>query len=109
MSELNYKKSEIKLYQSLFILYKCNQTVNKTWLLYQNSKGNNFLLFHMILELENFNEEYKKYFNCKRIPQYKNRINQIRYIFKLVYYENKKWNLKQIKKNINAHPCRRYG
>src|SRR5690625_3315079 len=107
MSELNYKKSEIKLYQSLFILYKCNQTVNKTWLLYQNSKGNNFLLFHMILELENFNEEYKKYFNCKRIPQYKIRINQIRYIVKPVYDEIKMWNLRQYRNSIIAHPWRR--
>lgn len=109
MDSSNYKTRDIKLYQSLFILFKCNQTVNKTWELYQENRGNNFLLFHMVLEIENFKEEYKGYFNCKNISEYKKRINQIRYIIKPVFKEINKWNLRQFRNNIIAHPWRNGG
>ena len=107
MDSSKYKIEDVKLYQSLFILFKCNQTVDKTWELYQSNKGNNFLLFHMILEIENFSEEYKGYFNCKNIPLYKNRINQIRYIVKPIFDEINKWKLRQFRNNIIGHPWRK--
>lgn len=106
MGNSNYKTGDIKLYKSLFISYKCNQTVNKTWELYQSNKENNFLLFHMILELENFKEEYNGYFNCKNISQYKTQINQIRYIMQPIFKEINRWNLRQFRNNIVAHPWR---
>lgn len=106
MDNSKYKIDDIKLYQSLFILFKCNQTVGETWELYQRNKGSNFLLFHMILEVENFMEEYKSYFNCKNIPQYKKRINQIRNIIKPILKEINKWKLSGFRNNIIAHPWR---
>ncbi len=109
MENSKYKIGDIRLYESLFILFKCNQTVGKTWELYQKNRGNNFLLFHMILEVENFMEEYKGYFNCKNIPQYKERINQIRYITKPIFKEINKWKLRDFRNNIIAHPWRDEG
>ncbi len=109
MDNSKYKIDDIRLYQSLFILFKCHQTVNKTWELYKSNKGNNFLLFHMILEIENFQEEYKGYFNRKNIPQYKERINQIRYIIKPIFKEINKWKLRVFRNNIIGHPWRKNG
>ncbi|CAA7386753.1 hypothetical protein [Chryseobacterium fistulae] len=107
-----------KFYESLFILFKCHQTINNLWGKLKVS-SNKFLngceyndtplLYLIILEVVSYNDEYNSYFNEKKLPKYKERINQIKEINKLIFKEINKWKLKDFRNNIIAHPWRNRG
>lgn len=111
-------KEDKRFYESLFILFKCNQSINNLWnKLNKNStellKGFEYadtpLLYHIILEVVSFNEEYNIQFNSKYFNSYQNRITQIKCINKPIFREINKWKLKEFRNNIIAHPWRDNG
>ncbi|MDT0685148.1 hypothetical protein [Autumnicola psychrophila] len=110
------QKDKIKLFETLIILYKCHSSVNTIWKkLDQNKeiiKGLSYsdspLLYHIILEVVNFQEEYKN-FNCIHLKPYKERINEIRNINKSIFKKINEWDLQSFRNNIVAHPWRKSG
>ena len=110
------KEDKINLYESLFILYKCQSSVNNIWgKLNQDNetiKGFNYsdypLLYYIILELTSYLEEYKN-FNCRNLETYADRINEIRSINKNIIKKINQWDLQSFRNNIVAHPWRRNG
>lgn len=107
-------KNQIRLYESLFILYKCVQTVNN--LSDRMQKENEFLnglessdiplINHIILEVLNFKEEYNSYFNSINLVDYSIRISQIRDINKPIIRKLSEWNLTDFRNQIIAHTWR---
>lgn len=67
------------------------------------------LLYHIILEVVNFNEEYNLYFNTAFLNSYKQRITQIKIINKPIFKNINKWRLKDFRNNIIAHTWRNKG
>lgn len=110
------EKHKIKLYESLFILYKCKNSTDLIWEKINPNKiilkGANFsdspLLYHIILEVVSFQEEYRN-FNSKNIIEYSERINQVRAINKSILKKINKWDLLSFRNNIVAHPWRKDG
>ncbi|GEM_PF-1756001 len=110
-------EEEKKIYESLFILYKCKQAINNLWSKLKQDKEliNGFdysdtpLLYHIILEVVNFNEEYNLYFNTAFLNSYKQRITQIKIINKPIFKNINKWRLKDFRNNIIAHTWRNKG
>lgn len=110
----NVDREDAKIYESLFILFKCKEAVNN--LLEKLGNDTNFksgfeysdtpLLHHIILEVVSFCEEYDSYFNQKFLPKYKDRINQSKDICKPILKEIRKWKLKEFRNNIIAHTWR---
>lgn len=113
---MNRKEDKIKLYESLFILYKCQNAMNIIWeKLNQDCKtikGFNYsdspLLYHIILEVASFQEEYKN-FNGRNLDAYADRINDIRAINKSIIKKINQWDLQSFRNNIVAHPWRKNG
>lgn len=110
------QEDKIKLYESLFILYKCQNSTNLIWEKLNQDKsitnGVNYfdspLLFHIILEVVSFQEEYKS-FNSQKLKAYSDRINQIRAINKSLMKKINQWDLLSFRNNIVAHPWRKDG
>nr|BFF41144.1 hypothetical protein BACY1_29490 [Tenacibaculum mesophilum] len=110
------QEDKIKLYESLFILYKCQNSTNLIWEKLNQDKsitnGVNYfdspLLSHIILEVVSFQEEYKS-FNSQRLKAYSDRINQIRTINKSLMKKINQWDLLSFRNNIVAHPWRKDG
>lgn len=112
------EKEDKRFYESLFILYKCNQSINNLWSkINSNSKDfiNGFdytdtpLLYHIILEVVSFIEEYNGQFNNRYFTCYSTRITQVKEINKPIFKEINKWKLKDFRNNIVAHPWRYNG
>ncbi|MBO6186527.1 MAG: hypothetical protein J6O88_17870 [Chryseobacterium sp.] len=114
MSNNNLTKDEIKFYESLFILYKSKQAINNLWSkLKQNDgllKGFEYsdtpLLYHIILEVVNFNEEYNLYFNKVYLNIYQERVQELKDINKPIFKKINQWRLKDFRNNIIAHTWR---
>ncbi|MEC3875614.1 hypothetical protein [Chryseobacterium salviniae] len=64
------------------------------------------LLYHIILEVVNFNEEYNSYFNKTYLNIYEDRIQEIRDINKPIFKKINQWKLKYFRNNIIAHTWR---
>lgn len=110
------EEEKIKLYESLFILYKCQNSTDLIWEKINQDKSvtnevdyfNTPLLFHIILEVVSFQEEYKN-FTPRNFNAYSERINQIRAINKSLMKKINKWDLLSFRNNIVAHPWRKNG
>ena len=110
----NPDKQDIKFYESIFILFKCQQAINNLWNKLGNSNQNikgfvpsdTPLLYHIILEVVSYSDEYDLYFNPKYLDKYKERISQIKEINKPIFKEMRQWKLKEFRNNIIAHPWR---
>lgn len=110
------KEDKINLYERLFILYKCQSSMNNIWEKLnqdnETTKGFNYsdspLLYHIILEATNYLEEYKN-FNSKNLESYTDRINEIRFINKIILKKINQWDLQSFRNNIVAHPWRKSG
>jgi len=110
------KEDKINLYERLFILYKCQSSMNNIWgKLNQDNvtiKGFNYsdspFLYHIILEVASYLEEYKN-FNCSNLKPYTARINEIRSINKNIIKKINQWDLQSFRNNIVAHPWRKNG
>lgn len=110
------QEHKIKLYESLFILYKCKNSTDLIWEKINQDKSvlkkANFLdsplLFHIILEVVSFQEEYKN-FNSITLSEYSERVNQVRAINKNIIKKIDKWDLLPFRNNIIAHPWRKKG
>lgn len=117
MKKTNTEIEDIKLFETLFILYKCKQTINNLWNIVTREnkilKGikheETAILYHIILEVVNFNDEYNTYFNPKYFINYKERILSIKEINKPIIKKINEWKLKEFRNNIIAHPWRKDG
>ena len=110
------QEEKIKLYESLFILYKCKNSTDLIWEKINQDKlvinearfSDSPLLFHIILEVVSFQEEYKN-FNSKNLGAYSERVNQLRAINKSLIKKINQWDLLSFRNNIVAHPWRKDG
>jgi len=110
------EEHKIKLYESLFILYKCKNSTDLIWEKINQDKsilkGASFsdspLLYHIILEVVSFQEEYRN-FNSKYLIEFSERVNQVRAINKSIFKKINKWDLLSFRNNIVAHPWRKDG
>lgn len=105
----------IKLYEALFILYKCNHTINRLWKLIDSSQGRineveNFALlftYYIKMETVSFLEEFNKGFYHETEQQFKPRVNEVRKITSPIIKRINKWkDLERFRNNIIAHPWR---
>lgn len=106
-----------KLYESLFILHKCNLNIERLRNLLQSFEGtlekdsDYALLFtyHINLEALSFLEEFRDGFS-KVEQQYSDRIREVRKISSPVLKRIHKWkDLEKFRNNIVAHPWRHKG
>ncbi len=107
-----------KLYEALFILYKCNLTINRLWSLIETSQEDideikdHALLFTNYIKMESvsFLEEFNEGFYFKIENDYKQRMNEVRLITAPIIKRIKKWkDLEKFRNNIIAHPWRNKG
>ncbi|MGI4727800.1 MAG: hypothetical protein ACRYGB_04435 [Janthinobacterium lividum] len=105
----------IKLYEALFILNKCNQTINRLWKLIENSQGRikeveDFAIlftYYIKMETVSFLEEFNKGFYNETEQQFKQRVDEIRKISAPIIKRINKWkDLERFRNNIIAHPWR---
>jgi hypothetical protein len=106
-----------KLYESLFILHKCNLNIERLRNLLQSFEGNlennsdYALLFTYYINLEalSFLEEFRDSFS-KVEQQYSDRVREVRKITSPVLKRIHKWkDLEKFRNNIVAHPWRHKG
>ena len=104
-----------RLNESLFIFHKCHHTINRIWALLDAGKENtqfvydygNILSNYIKLEYLSMLEEYNKYFLPNRIPEYGQRVIDIRRIVKPIFGRINKWQgLSKFRNNIIAHTWR---
>lgn len=105
----------INLYEALFILHKCNQTINRLWRLIENSQRRikeveDFAVlftYYIKLETVSFLEEFNNGFYHETEKQYKQRISEVRKITAPIIRRINKWkDLERFRNNIIAHPWR---
>lgn len=110
--------SSTKLYESLFILHKCNSVINRFWQIIEGSQDRikeieDFaILFTYYIKMESvsFLDEFNNGFYKSTEIQYSERISQIRKITAPVIKRIKKWkDLEKFRNNIIAHPWRQNG
>lgn len=108
---------DTRLYESLFILHKCNLNIERLRNLIQAFEGNlesnedYGLLFTYYINLESvsFLEEFRDGFS-KIDPAYINRVKDIRRITSPILKRINKWkDLEKFRNNIIAHPWRHKG
>ena len=106
------------LYESLFILYKCNRSINRVWKLLadlnlQKEEDRDFevvLTNFICIEAVSFNDEFDGAFYHKIEPEYRERMLQIRVITKPIFKRIRKWkDLEKFRNNVVAHPWRNKG
>jgi hypothetical protein len=104
-----------RLYESLFIFHKCHLTIRNIWNLLDAGKENeqfvynygNILSNYIKLELLSMLEEYNKHFIVKKLPEFGQRVKEIREISKPVLKRINKWRgLTDFRNNIIAHTWR---
>lgn len=107
-----------KLYESLFILHKCNSVINRLWQIIEGSKDRireieDFAIlftYHIKMESVSFLDEFNNGFYKSTESHYKERITQIREITAPIIKRIKKWkDLEKFRNNIIAHPWRQNG
>jgi hypothetical protein len=107
-----------KLYESLFILRKCQLNIDRLWKLIEVSEGqlnsnqDYALLFtyHINLEAISFLDEYNGDFFKNIEPGYIDRVKEVRKIAAPILKRIKKWkDLEKFRNNIVAHPWRDKG
>lgn len=105
----------IKLYEALFILHKCNQTINRLWILIENSQGRikeveDFAVlftYYIKMETVSFLEEFNKGFYHGTEKQCKQRVDDVRKTTAPIIKRINKWkDLERFRNNIIAHPWR---
>jgi hypothetical protein len=108
----------INLYESLFILHKCQLNIDRLWKLIEvsegqlNSNSDYSLLFtyHINLEAVNFLDEYNGDFVTKTESEYLARVKETRKITAPILKRINKWkDLQKFRNNIIAHPWRDKG
>src|SRR5688572_31911785 len=108
----------IKLYESLFILYKCNRSINQLWPVvnsHQNDEGAVkeiavILTNNIKMESVSFLDEFNGSFFRNIEDAYKARMMEVRQITAPIIKRIKKWkDLEKYRNNIVAHPWRDKG
>jgi len=108
----------IKLYESLFILYKCNRSNNQLWPVvnsHQNDEGAVkeiavILTNNIKMESVSFLDEFNGSFFRNIEDAYKARMMEVRQITAPIIKRIKKWkDLEKYRNNIVAHPWRDKG
>jgi hypothetical protein len=106
------------LYESLFILYKCNRSINLLWQVvnsHQNATGGVkeiavILTNNIKMESVSFLEEFNESFFHNIEDEYKPRMRDIRQITAPIIKRIKKWkDLEKYRNNIITHPWRDKG
>lgn len=104
----------VRLYESLFILYKCNRSINQLWLVvnrHQNATGDIkeiavLLVNNIKLEAVSFLDEFNAAFINNVEVEYKERVMDIRKITAPIIKRIKKWkDLEKIKIDVNCCLC----
>jgi len=107
-----------KLYESLFILYKCNRSINQLWPVvnsHQNDSGAVkeiavILTNNIKMESVSFLDEFNDSFFRNIEEAYKPRMMEVRKITAPIIKRIKKWkDLEKYRNNIVAHPWRDKG
>jgi len=115
---LAMEKEILAIHESLFILHKCNYTINRIWALLDRFKENkqmvydygNVLSNYIKMELLSFMDEYHNYFNNKSENDYSKRISEIKAICKPVVKRINRWRgLNKFRNDIIAHTWRADG
>jgi len=108
----------IRLYESLFILYKCNRTINLIWPIINAHQNDIYrireigvvLTNHIKMESISFLDEFKGAFFHKIEDLYKPRMQDVRQITAPIIKRIKKWkDLEKFRNNIIAHAWRDKG
>src|SRR4029079_14518611 len=107
-----------KLYESLFILHKCQLNIHRLDNLIGLSKGiinadhddALLLTYHINLEAVSYLDEYNVNFLKNVEPNYSERVRQVRKISAPILKRMNKWkDLEKFRNNIIAHPWRDKG
>ena len=117
MKKLKISTMSQKLYESLFIMHKCNLTIERLNKLVVNSdlsskENQDFALLHtyyIILESVAFLDEFNYSFR-KVESEYLSRVTDVRKITAPLIKKVRKWkDLEKFRNNIIAHPWRNKG
>lgn len=112
------KVQPTQLYESLFILHKCNTTINRLWSIIEKSQNRineieDFaLLFTNYIKMESvsFLAEFNGSFYHNIEEEYKSRMKDVRIITAPIIKRISKWkDLEKFRNNIIAHPWRDKG
>ena len=104
-----------KLYESIFVLHKCNTAINTLWRLIDKlDKGDNNeklyatnLTYYLILESVSFLEEFNKHLYHIVESHHKEQIKKLRKVISPITKQIQKWtDLKKFRNEIIAHPWR---
>jgi len=107
-----------KLYESLFILHKCQLNIDILWKMIDPSENSSniteqnihLFVYHINLEAVSFLEEYNGDFLKNIEVEYHNRVKEIRKIGAPILKRINKWkDLEKFRNNIIAHPWRNKG
>ena len=107
-----------KLFESLFILYKCNKTINRLWPVINERQDHMdpiqeikiILSNHIKMECVSFLDEFNGAFLDDIEEQYKPRMMEVRQITAPIIRRIRKWtDLEKFRNNIIAHPWRNKG
>jgi hypothetical protein len=104
-----------RINESLFIFHKCHYTIRNVWSLLDAGKDNeqfvynygNVLSNYIKLELLSMFEEYNNFFIARLLPEYEQRIKEVREICKPIIKRINSWKgLTDFRNNIIAHTWR---